>query len=504
MEPHFSKNDKIIFYKYLDNTNVYFEYGSGGSTYQASIRKNIKTIYSVESDITWQKKLNQTIKNPNINYIYNEMDTKPYTWGNPGKNATNIQKINYSDQMRRISNNSNKIAFVGGSGSPFDETMSGFGGTQLCVLHIARELTKKYDVHVVHSERENNFVGESGIKYFKKINEADFRVIIDVRCTRNTFIKNVKYIHWIHDPHLYNKNKTDTRFMKYDHVISLTKIQASLWSKTLNICNFKVINNPFILEPVERKTNYDKYKIVAFSSKTNWGKCLNIVQQLRKKDKRFTLHISSPSYSDISQKLIGYDYVVNHGCLSHNKMMELLSDAFVCLYPTGFQENCPGVCYECMYYGVPMLTEYVKGSGLNEIIPKNLILPRGCNVNLYVDKISEWYRNDTRPKLVWNERNDEIYKQWEKLIENDKAKDIDLVLIYGRFRVACCLKCYDIIKDNCLIAFDDFLNRSGYHIVLEYFDIIEKTQDNIMVILKKKKNVNIPKELIEKYELKQG
>ena len=190
MEPHLSENDKNIFYKYLDNTNVYFEYGSGGSTYQASIRKNIKTIYSVESDITWQKKLNQTIKNPNINYIYNEMDTKPDTWGNPGKNATNIQKINYSNQITKLS--------------------------------------------------------------------------------------------------------------------------------------------------------------------------------------------------------------------------------------------------------------------------------------------------------------------------KEEQDSIDLVFIDGRFRVACCLKCYDIIKNNCLIAFDDFLNRPDYHIVLEYFDIIEKTKDNRMVILKKKKDVNIPKELIEKYELNQG
>lgn len=187
MEPHLSKNDKKIFYKYLDNINVYFEYGSGGSTYQASMRKNIKTIYSIESDIKWQKKLKQTIKNPNINYIYNKMDTKSNTWGHPGKNATNIQKINYSN-----------------------------------------------------------------------------------------------------------------------HITKLSK---------------------------------------------------------------------------------------------------------------------------------------------------------------------------------------------------EEQDSIDLVLIDGRFRVACCLKCYDIIKDNCLIAFDDFLTRRGYHIVLEYFDIIEKTQDNRMVILKKKKNVNIPKELIEKYEL---
>ena len=187
MEPFLSKNDKNLFYNYLDNINVYFEYGSGGSTYQASIRKNIKTIYSVESDITWHNKLKETITNPNINYIYTEMDTKPNNWGDPGKNATNTQKINYSDQIIKLS--------------------------------------------------------------------------------------------------------------------------------------------------------------------------------------------------------------------------------------------------------------------------------------------------------------------------KEQQDSIDLVFIDGRFRVACCLKCYDVIKDDCLVAFDDFLDRPTYHIVLDYFDIIEKTKDNSMAILKKKKNVTIPKTLIEKYEL---
>lgn len=189
MKPHLEKNDMEMFYKYLKNINVYFEYGSGGSTYQASILNNIKKIHSVESDIQWQNKLKQTITNPNINYIFNEMDTQPNTWGSPGKNVTEIQKKNYSNQITKLSK----------------------------------------------EEQEN----------------------------------------------------------------------------------------------------------------------------------------------------------------------------------------------------------------------------------------------------------------------------IDLVFIDGRFRVACCLKCYDIIKDNCLIAFDDFLTRPEYYIVLEYFDMIEKTEDNRMVILKKKKNVNIPKELIEKYELNQ-
>ena len=53
MEPHLAPNDKKMFYNYLKKSSFYFEYGSGGSTYQASIRKNIKKIFSVESDTKW-------------------------------------------------------------------------------------------------------------------------------------------------------------------------------------------------------------------------------------------------------------------------------------------------------------------------------------------------------------------------------------------------------------------------------------------------------------------
>lgn len=191
MEPHLSTNDTTMFYKYLDTIKVYFEYGSGGSTYQASIRPNICKIYSVESDIVWQNKVKQVTRfqesHKDIIHIFNEMDTQQNNWGYPGTNATNIQKINYSN-----------------------------------------------------------------------------------------------------------------------HITKLTK---------------------------------------------------------------------------------------------------------------------------------------------------------------------------------------------------DQQLEIDLVLIDGRFRVACCLKCFDVIRNNCLIAFDDFLNRKHYHIVLDYFDIVEQTSDNMMVILKKKLNVSVPHELIANYEL---
>ena len=100
MKPYFSENDTQMFYKYLDRATNYFEFGSGGSTYQAAIRPNIKNIYSVESDKEWHNKLKNLIKDTtHITFIYNEMHTKPNNWGHPGINSTTLQKISYSSHF---------------------------------------------------------------------------------------------------------------------------------------------------------------------------------------------------------------------------------------------------------------------------------------------------------------------------------------------------------------------------------------------------------------------
>jgi hypothetical protein len=113
MEPHFANNDKGMFYKYLDNSKIYFEFGSGGSTYQASIRNNIKKIYSVESDFEWHTKLKTMIKKDNISFIFNEMGVKPNTWGNPGPNSSAIQRKSYSDHIRKVENDIDFILIDG-------------------------------------------------------------------------------------------------------------------------------------------------------------------------------------------------------------------------------------------------------------------------------------------------------------------------------------------------------------------------------------------------------
>ena len=85
-------------------------------------------------------------------------------------------------------------------------------------------------------------------------------------------------------------------------------------------------------------------------------------------------------------------------------------------------------------------------------------------------------------------------------LDKEIVDKIDLILIDGRFRVACALKCFSKIKEDCFIIFDDFLERNHYHIILDYYDIIEKTSNNSMVVLKKKNCEGPSDELIKKYE----
>jgi len=97
MEPAIKSLDKILFYKYLDKATHYMEFGSGGSTYQASIRDNIKSICTVESDLEWAKKLQAKITHPSIQYNFIDIQTLPNSWGHPGKSCSKGDMKKYSD-----------------------------------------------------------------------------------------------------------------------------------------------------------------------------------------------------------------------------------------------------------------------------------------------------------------------------------------------------------------------------------------------------------------------
>ena len=133
-----------------------------------------------------------------------------------------------------------------------------------------------------------------------------------------------------------------------------------------------------------------------------------------------------------------------------------------------------------------------------KILKKNLKDSKKVEI-LFVDLQSQ-PNNWGNPGKNSTEKDWIKYSSQFKDLSDEKKKVIDFILIDGRFRVACCLKCFNGMNTNCLIAFDDFLNRPEYHKILDYFDITDYTRNNRMVILRKK-NVNAPsQELIKKYE----
>lgn len=61
LEPYLLPDEKRLFYKYLDTSHVYFEFGSGGFTHQAA-KRNLK-IYSVEISDSWHYILKKEFEN---------------------------------------------------------------------------------------------------------------------------------------------------------------------------------------------------------------------------------------------------------------------------------------------------------------------------------------------------------------------------------------------------------------------------------------------------------
>jgi len=106
MEPYFKSNDLQMFYKYLKNAKRYFEFGAGGSTYQASICKNIEKIYSIESDFSWYERVKNNISNENnrIRLIYVEMHNKSCSRGYPGEKCKTDEMLIYSDALKKSYN----------------------------------------------------------------------------------------------------------------------------------------------------------------------------------------------------------------------------------------------------------------------------------------------------------------------------------------------------------------------------------------------------------------
>ena len=75
----------------------------------------------------------------------------------------------------------------------------------------------------------------------------------------------------------------------------------------------------------------------------------------------------------------------------------------------------------------------------------------------------------------------------------------DVILIDGRFRVASFLFSLMNAKEDSVIIFDDYMNRPHYHVVEEILEVYEYFGRQVIFKVPKVFNIQLAKELLQKF-----
>ena len=117
---------------------------------------------------------------------------------------------------------------------------------------------------------------------------------------------------------------------------------------------------------------------------------------------------------------------------------------------------------------------------------------RRININwINLGEIENWGRPKTyryRKQFI-----DYVSKVWTF---NIKA---DVILIDGRFRVACFLYSLINAKEGSIIIFDDYMNRKHYHVVQEVLEIYEKCGRQVIFKVPQAFDTQLAEELLQKF-----
>ena len=88
---------------------------------------------------------------------------------------------------------------------------------------------------------------------------------------------------------------------------------------------------------------------------------------------------------------------------------------------------------------------------------------------------------------------------WKRYIQAYKSEYMaNIILIDGRFRVACALDIFSKIKKDTIVLIHDYSIRKYYHIIENYYTKIEEW-DSLAAFIKKPNISNIPLKIYNKY-----
>ena len=113
--------------------------------------------------------------------------------------------------------------------------------------------------------------------------------------------------------------------------------------------------------------------------------------------------------------------------------------------------------------------------------------------SIEIDGKTYW---NTRDGFDWHCGIDYIRKPFEL-----EHRDYDVVIVDGRCRVMCAWAATFLLKDGGYLLFDDFQNRTYYHGILKWYEVVdaiaEINSDNTMSVLQLRKNELSDEEVVE-------
>lgn len=257
---------------------------------------------------------------------------------------------------------------------------TGLGGAERCVVTIAERL----DCQVLQYSRSSN----SG-RYMTVTEEFDPQTIIVLRDPEKALLwsekfPNAKVILWLHDHHTPGTNKYTILRQYYNRLMnrSITIVVVSNYHaqqiRRAVGCDqsnelIKVIYNPVICPENMSIGDYDKNKLIYFSTPYKAKNIIEAFQWLHKRTPSLKLFVAMPQYAD--KPIESYKSIVNMGKLPHSKLLPEAKTSLCTFYPNfEFPETFGLVFAESHAVGTPVIAHDV-GAAMEVINCKEQVLP---------------------------------------------------------------------------------------------------------------------------------
>ncbi len=112
---------------------------------------------------------------------------------------------------------------------------------------------------------------------------------------------------------------------------------------------------------------------------------------------------------------------------------------------------------------------------------------------------AQYFTVDLKSKTYGFPGNDTTLEDWKKYIEAYKDEfNADIILIDGRFRVACSLDIFSKIRNDTIVLIHDYKNRKEYHIIEKFYKKIE-SWDTLYAFIKRGNISKIPDDIYNRY-----